>query len=509
MTGSYNITLVLLSFIVAASASYVALDLAVRVSVSQGRSALYWLVSGGTVMGLGVWAMHFIGMLAYELPIPVAYDLGITLVSLVFPIAFSVMAIWLVSRARLSREHWLAGGFIMGMGIVAMHYTGMAAMRMQPAIRYEPALLATSMLIAIAASLAALWLCFTLRTGSGRQATLLRPIAAVVMAFAITGMHYTGMAAARFSADSVCLAVDILSIDSDVLAFSIAVVVMLITAATLALSMFDSAASERIRALAKELQASNARLREEAAARESLTAKLAQSNKELEQFAYVASHDLRAPLRTVSGFSSLLQKRFSERLGKEGEELLELILGGTASMGALIDGLLDLSRVNRQLSEDWFELDAAAEDALQRLSSTVAERHAVVEKGPLPCVFGDVRLLTQLLQNLVSNGIKFQPGEAPQVQINAGVSECGGLALTIRDHGIGMRAEDLERIFDIFCRLHTVDEYDGTGIGLAIVRKVAELHGGRIEVESVPGEGSAFVLHLPPERVRWPREAAA
>lgn len=167
MTGSYNITLVLLSFIVAASASYVALDLAVRVSVSQGRAALYWLFSGGTVMGLGVWAMHFIGMLAYELPIPVAYDLGITLVSLVFPVAFSVMAIWLVSRARLSREHWLAGGFIMGMGIVAMHYTGMAAMRMQPAIRYEPALLATSMLIAVAASLAALWLCFTLRSGSG------------------------------------------------------------------------------------------------------------------------------------------------------------------------------------------------------------------------------------------------------------------------------------------------------------------------------------------------------
>ena len=132
MTGSYNFTLVLLSFVVAASASYVALDLAVRVAASHGRAALYWLVSGGVVMGLGVWAMHFIGMLAYELPIPIAYDLGITAVSLLFPIAFSVMAIWLVSRPRLSREHWLAGGFIMGMGIVAMHYTGMAAMRMQP-----------------------------------------------------------------------------------------------------------------------------------------------------------------------------------------------------------------------------------------------------------------------------------------------------------------------------------------------------------------------------------------
>lgn len=509
MSGSYNITLVLLSFIVAASASYVALDLAVRVSVSQGRAALYWLISGGTVMGLGVWAMHFIGMLAYELPIPVAYDLGITLVSLVFPIAFSVMAIWLVSRPRLSREHWLAGGFIMGMGIVAMHYTGMAAMRMQPAIRYEPALLATSMLIAVVASLAALWLCFTLRRGSGRQAALLRSMAAVVMAFAITGMHYTGMAAARFSADSMCMAVDILSIDNDVLGFSIAMVVMMIIAATLALSMFDSAASERIRALAKDLQITNERLREEAAARESLTAKLAQSNKELEQFAYVASHDLRAPLRTVSGFSSLLQKRFSERLGQEGAELLELILGGTASMGALIDGLLDLSRVNRRLNEDWFELEFAAEDALQRLSSVIEQRKAVIEKGPLPYVFGDVRLFTQLLQNLVGNGIKFQPGEAPRVQIQAEVSENGGLVLSVRDHGIGMRAQDLDRIFDIFCRLHTVDEYDGTGIGLAIVRKVVELHGGRVLVESKEGEGSTFLLHLPPDRVRWPSEAVA
>lgn len=505
MTGSYDITLVLLSFVVAGSASYVALDLAVRVAASHGRAALYWLASGGTVMGLGVWAMHFIGMLAYELPIPVAYDIGITAVSLAFPIAFSVMAIWLVSQPKLSREHWLAGGFIMGMGIVAMHYTGMAAMRMQPAIEYDPMLLALSMLIAVFASLAALWLCFTLRGSQGRRATLQRSFAAVVMAVAITGMHYTGMAAARFASDSVCLAVDILSLDSDVLAFSIAMVVMLIIAATLALSMFDSAASERIRELARNLQTSNARLRDEAAAREALTLKLAQSNKELEHFAYVASHDLRAPLRTVTGFSSLLRRRYDEALGQEGIELIDLILEGTASMEALIEGLLDLSRVNTDVKQEWFALDDAIQEALHRLTSTVEERGAQISAGWLPQMHGDARLLTQLVQNLVANGIKFQPGEEPRVEISGHRANDDGLELSVRDYGIGIAAENIDAIFNIFRRLHTPEEYEGTGIGLSVVRKIADLHDGRISVDSTPGEGSKFVLHVPASRIRWPK----
>ena len=503
MTGSYNMTLVLLSFVVAASASYVALDLAVRVAASRGRAALYWLASGGTVMGLGVWAMHFIGMLAYELPIPIAYDVGITAISLAFPIAFSVMAIWLVSRPKLSREHWLAGGFIMGMGIVAMHYTGMAAMRMQPAIRYEPMLLATSMLIAVAASLAALWLCFTLRGVHGRRATLQRSVAAVVMAFAITGMHYTGMAAARFAPDSLCLAVDILSLDNDVLAFSIAVIVMLIIATTLVLSMFDSAAGERIRRLARDLQSSNAQLREEAAAREALTAKLAQSNRELEHFAYVASHDLRAPLRTITGFSSLLRRRHADAMGDEGTELIDLILEGTGSMEALIDGLLDLSRVNTDVQQVWFDLNGAADEALGRLASTIRERGAQISRQPLPQLHGDARLLTQLIQNLVANGIKFQPGDAPHVEIRCSRGNDGGLSMSVRDEGIGMPEEHIDSIFNIFRRLHTADEFEGTGIGLSIVRKIADLHEAYIDVESTPGEGTTFTVHFPAERVRW------
>ena len=498
----------LLSIIVAASASYVALDLAVRVAASQGRAALYWLASGGTVMGLGVWAMHFIGMLAYKLPIPVAYDLGITAVSLAFPIAFSVMAIWLVSQPKLSREHWLAGGFIMGMGIVAMHYTGMAAMRMQPAIRYEPSLLATSMLIAVFASLAALWLCFTLRGKRGWQTSVQRSFAAIVMAFAITGMHYTSMAAARFSANSVCLAVDILSLDNDVLAFSIAVVVMLIIASTLALSMFDSAASERIRQLARDLQDSNVRLRDEATAREALTAKLEQSNRELEHFAYVASHDLRAPLRTVTGFSSLLRRRYSEALGDEGTELLDLIGEGTASMEALIDGLLDLSRVNSDVQQAWFALDDAAAEALGRVASTVEERGAQISTKALPEVYGDARLLTQLLQNLIANAIKFQPGDAPRVEIGGSRSDDGGLVVAVRDYGIGIAPEHIGSIFNIFRRLHTADEFEGTGIGLSIVRKIADIHDGEITVESTSGEGSTFALHLPASRVRRPAASA-
>ena len=278
---------------------------------------------------------------------------------------------------------------------------------------------------------------------------------------------------------------------------------MMIIASTLALSMFDSAAGERIRSLARELQASNVQLQREAAAREALTDKLAQSNKELEHFAYVASHDLRAPLRTITGFSSLLRRRHSDAIGEDGTELLDLILQGTESMEALIDGLLDLSRVNADVQVAWFDLDAATDEALQRLQSTVENRGAAISRSALPQVNGDIRLLAQLIQNLVANAIKFQPGEAPRVEISGHRGAGGGLDLAVRDYGIGIAPEHTESIFNIFRRLHTAEEIEGTGIGLSVVRKIADLHEGSVSVDSTPGEGSTFTVHLPASRVKW------
>lgn len=161
MTGTYNSGLVVLSLLVAILASYTALDLASRITASTRIAAAAWLLGGAFAMGTGIWSMHFIGMLAFSLPIPMAYDVGITLASMAIAIGISGFALFLVSRRSLSLRNLLSGGVLMGIGICSMHYSGMAAMDVQPRIRYDALLFSASVAIAIAAATAALWIAFT------------------------------------------------------------------------------------------------------------------------------------------------------------------------------------------------------------------------------------------------------------------------------------------------------------------------------------------------------------
>ena len=203
LTGNYNPWLVLTSLLVAMFASYTALDMAGRVSESRGKAAKLWLLGGSVAMGIGIWSMHFLGMLAFRLPMPMGYDPIITLLSLLSAIAASAFALWMVCQQKLSPRRLVVGAFVMGSGICIMHYTGMAAMRMHPGIRYIPSLFLASIAIAVTASGAALWIAFHLRERNSRTKRL-RAGAAVVMGIAIAGMHYTGMAAAQFPKGSVC-----------------------------------------------------------------------------------------------------------------------------------------------------------------------------------------------------------------------------------------------------------------------------------------------------------------
>jgi diguanylate cyclase (GGDEF)-like protein len=204
--SGYNGWFVLISLLIAMLASYTALDMAGRIEAATGRlSAWIWLAGGSVAMGLGVWSMHFIGMLALDMPMPMGYDVRITGFSLLLAVAASGFALWLTSQKDLSWPRLGGGALLMGGGVAAMHYTGMAAMRMTPAITYIPSIFALSILIAVAASGAALWIAFHLRRNSSKI-RLLRAGAAVVMGIAIAGMHYTGMAAARFPAGSICTA---------------------------------------------------------------------------------------------------------------------------------------------------------------------------------------------------------------------------------------------------------------------------------------------------------------
>jgi diguanylate cyclase (GGDEF)-like protein len=255
MSGSYDLWLVLISLLVAILASYTALDLTTRITLAKGRAARVWLIGGAFAMGSGIWSMHFIGMLAFSLPIPLGYDVTITLLSMAIAVVVSGFALYMVSRDTLRRKHLLFGGVLMGIGIACMHYTGMAAMQMSPPIQYDPWAFAASVAIAISASLAALWIAFTLRGDSGWM-MYAKPASAVIMGFAITGMHYTGMAAARFAPGSICLTAEI--VGDSWMAGALAGFTILILLGTLLLSVFDArVASAR---LAAALQTANAEL---------------------------------------------------------------------------------------------------------------------------------------------------------------------------------------------------------------------------------------------------------
>ncbi|QZP19041.1 putative bifunctional diguanylate cyclase/phosphodiesterase [Pseudomonas sp. DR208] len=258
LIGSYSPSLVVISLFVAILASYTALDLSGRIATAKGRAVYLWITGGSMAMGVGVWSMHFIGMLALRLPFALGFDLGITALSLLIAVLSSGFALWLVSQPRLPAWQLGLGALIMGTGIACMHYTGMAAMRMMPGIDYDPTLFGASLLIAVVASGAALWIAHNLRRNTP-YVRLARGGAAVVMGFAIVGMHYTGMAAARFADESFCgAALNGLSgkgLDNLVLVTTLAVL-----AIALLTSLLDARLEARTAVLADSLSQANQEL---------------------------------------------------------------------------------------------------------------------------------------------------------------------------------------------------------------------------------------------------------
>ncbi|MBS7660643.1 EAL domain-containing protein [Pseudomonas lalucatii] len=258
LVASYDFSLVLTSLAVAILASYTALDLAGRIATAKGLALLLWIGGGAVAMGIGIWSMHFIGMLALRLPIALGYDLSITLLSLAMAMLSSGFALWLVSQPQMLRWHWLLGALVMGAGISSMHYLGMAALRMQPGIDYDPLLFGLSLLIAVAASAASLWIAFRLRW-PGPFVRMARIGAAVLMGGAIVGMHYTGMAAANFPLDSFCLAAGA-GLDSVWLAGLVGIATLAVLTIALLTSVLDARMEARIAKLNESLAKANREL---------------------------------------------------------------------------------------------------------------------------------------------------------------------------------------------------------------------------------------------------------
>jgi signal transduction histidine kinase len=252
------------------------------------------------------------------------------------------------------------------------------------------------------------------------------------------------------------------------------------------------------------LEAENQERRKFADALSALNTRLEQSNRELQDFAFVASHDLQEPLRKIQAFGDRLRTRFAEPLGADGKDYVERMHSAASRMAVLIQDLLDYSRVTTQGRPFVpVDLNEIVQGVLADLETRIESSDGRVEVDPLPTIEGDPVQMRQLFQNLIANALKFRkPDAAPVVTVSAATLESNGngkamAEIMVADNGIGFEERFVDRIFNVFQRLHGRNEYEGTGIGLAVCRKIVERHGGTITAKSAPGEGSTFIFTLP------------
>lgn len=614
----YNPALVALSLAIAVLASYTALDLGGRVRGTTSRLRWAWLLGAALAMGGGIWSMHFVGMLAFEMGLPAAYDVGHTLLSLVIAIGVTGAALAWLGRSRAGRWDVLVAGPVMGIGVAAMHYTGMAAMRMPGHLAYSLPIVALSVGIAVTAATVALWLTF--RPTSIWQ----RFAAALIMGVAVAGMHYTGMAAATITAEeagahSAHFAAT--SVDQQNLALYVAGITFVILFLAMLASAFDQqriqgelqASEERFRAAVQAVrgvlwtndpqgrmtgeqpgwaaltgqsraeyegfgwaeavhpddrQASIETWNATVAARSTFVhehrvraryglwrhfsiraipvldahgairewvgvhtditdqreaeAELRESNEEIQRYAYIVSHDLRAPLVNVMGFTSELEAVRQElntllrdhpqgaRIDEDITEALSFIQAAIVKMERLIAAILKLSREGRRQ----FAPEAIAMTPLIR-GIADAQRHQADRKGAtvrvaadLPAIIADRLAIEQIFGNLIDNALKYlDPARPGRVEVTAAPAPGDRIRFAVSDNGRGIAPQDHGRIFELFRRSGAQDQ-PGEGIGLASVKTLVRALGGRIEVSSQPGTGTTFVVTLPREPVTGRGEAA-
>jgi NO-binding membrane sensor protein with MHYT domain len=476
MTAQYNHWLVLTSIAVAILASYTALDLAARMSSATGAAAKAWLVGGAFAMGTGIWSMHFVGMLAFSLPVSLGYDFVTTLLSMVAAIAASGVGLYIAGTRTTGWRTRTAAATVMGLGISSMHYIGMHAMQMFPPVRYDPVLVAASVGIAVLASNAALWIAYELRR-EGRYRRHAKLAAAAAMGGAIAGMHYTGMAAAHFAPDAVCLSRTLL--DSDWLAGAVTLVTLFILCSTLMLSILDAQMAVRTAFILDSLAAAKG------------------ENRAKDQFLAVLGHELRNPLAAISNASHILK---SAAAGSPPWEVAqEIIARQCGNLKKLVDDLLDVGRViggKITLDMHVIDLSQCAQHAIEAVRTAGAlARHELRYSGIPVRIRGDKTRIEQIVTNLVSNAARYTPERGA---IRVGVARRGSVAvLEVSDTGIGMTPDVAARIFDPFFQakddLHRSKA--GLGLGLTLVRQLVQMHGGDIEVFSAgPGKGSTFTV---------------
>jgi diguanylate cyclase len=502
LSQHYHHGLVLVSLVVAILASYTALTLALRIRVATPAAAPAWLLGGGFAMGIGIWAMHFVGMLALSLPVEIGYDVSITLLSLIIAIVVSTFALHIASRERVGALPLVSAGIAMGMGICAMHYVGMAAIEIAPPIRYDFLWVAASFAIAMAASFAALGVAFTSREDGWRRYR--KALGAIGMGFAISGMHYAGMIAARFPEDAASSGSHVVS--KAWLAGAVTTITLFVLVAALLVSFIEArAAAREARAAARtaSMQASLAEVKETSRAKD--------------EFLAMLGHELRNPLASIANAMHLLDRAVPRSADWR---LAHDVIGRQSShLAHMVDDLLDVGRTiagKISLERQPLDLHLAVDHALGalRAAGKTVGRH-VDYQGSSVWVSADRTRIEQVLSNLVSNAVKHTP-EGGRIALRV-AAEGREVVLTVADDGAGMDAETAARAFELFFQSKREPDRGrgGLGIGLTLARRIVEMHGGTIGIGSDgPGRGAIATVRLPviaPPRVAGatPRVAAA
>jgi len=473
VTGVYNPYLVALSILVAVFAAYTALDLGGRVKGAQGGTRRVWLWAAAIAMGGGIWSMHFIGMLAFTLPMTMSYDVGLTILSLLVAIVVTSGGFYVISYSNGSPLYLILGGIFMGLGIIAMHYTGMAAMQGNVEISYDPLLVALSVVIAIGAATIALWLAF--RTTDLAQ----KLVAAVVMGLAISGMHYTGMQAAIFTAHGE--AQDAASFDQTNLALAVACITFFILALAMAASLSEQRRAEEA---LRQAQADLAHVNRVTTMGE-LTASLA--------------HEVNQPIAAaVANASACLHWLAAQppNLDEARAAAMNVVKDGTraAEIVSHIRLLFKKATPQREL----VDLNEVIREMIVLLHSEVTRCSISVRTelaGDLPHVTGDRVQLQQVMMNLITNSIAAMKdvNGRRELAIKSQRAEDGLIAVCISDSGVGLPPQQADQIFNAFF----TTKHDGTGMGLPISRTIVESHNGRLWAAENSPCGASFHLVLP------------
>lgn len=471
-------------------------------AADPGRPRQFWLAGAGAVAGCGIWATHFVAMLAYHAGLPIAFDAGLTVLS-----AAIAMSLCGVGFALALYAGGAVGGAVTGSAIITMHYVGMAAIQLPARAVWDAEYVAASVLIGV--SLSGLALHFALRRTGRRDYVL----GAGLFALAIVGMHFTGMSAVSFVPEGGHTFAR-LAMDPFALAVTVSAGAAFIVAQGLILAIID-------RHLAARAQGEALRMRDHIAELEKTQLALKKTSQDLTGALYVAaeaskakssflasmSHELRTPLNAIIGFSDTMilevfgpmsdrYKSYATDIRSSGEHLL-----------ALINDVLDLSRLDAghaDLREEEFDPGELIAESLRMVVGQAAKAQVALTTHiatGLPHVKADKRRIKQILINLISNALKFTPAGGEVKVIAQLVPD--GLAMAVADSGIGIAPQDISKVMERFGMVDSSmsRQHTGTGLGLPLSKQLAEAHGGSLVLESAVNVGTTVTVTLPPDRL--------